>query len=57
MLSCWACIFHGVQDENLPAFKEASANIKMAQLALDLTKRHGHEPNLNILGEEYLKQH
>ena len=56
MLACWACLFHGVKEKNLPAFKEASAAVKMAQMVQDLTKKHGHEPNLNTMGEEYLKQ-
>ena len=56
MISCWACLFHGVQEKNLPAFTETSAKVKMIQVLQGLTKTHGQEPNLNTLGEEYLKQ-
>jgi hypothetical protein len=54
MISCWACLFLGVQEKNLPAFNEASANVKLIQVLQGLTKKHGHEPNLNNLGQEYL---
>ena len=56
MISWWACLFHGVQAKNLPAFTEASAKVKMIQVLQGLTKTHGQEPVLNTLGEEYLKQ-
>ena len=56
MISCWACLFHTVQEKNLPAFTENSANVKMVQVLQTLIKTHGQEPNLNTLGEEYLKQ-
>ena len=56
MISCWACLVHGVQEKNLPAFTETSAKVKMIQVLQGLTQTHGQEPNLNTLGEEYLKQ-
>jgi hypothetical protein len=56
MLSCWACLFHGVQEKNFAAFEEASLRAKMQQLVQELKKKHGQEPNLNTLGQEYLKK-
>ena len=55
MLSCWACLFHGVQEKTLLAFEEASATARMQQLVQDLKKKYGQEPNLNTLGQEYLR--
>ena len=55
MLSCWACLFHGVQECNLRAFKQPTT--KMQQLVRELHKQHGQEPNLDTLGSEYLKIH
>ena len=51
MISCWACLFHGVQEKNLPAFTETSAKVKMIQVLQGLTTTHGQEPNLNTLGK------
>ena len=41
MISCWACLFHGVQEKNLPAFTETSAKVKMIQVLQGLTKHTG----------------
>ena len=41
MLGGWACLFHGVKDKNMPAFAEASADVKMVQLVRDLAKKTG----------------
>ena len=57
MLSCWACLFHGVQEKNRPAFEKASAHSKMQQLLQAIIKKHGHDPNLNTLGEGYVRLH
>ena len=38
MLSCWACLFHGVKEENIDVAKEAS--VKLQQLILELTRSH-----------------
>ena len=56
MISCWACLFHQEQEKSWPAFTETSAKVVVIQMLQGLTKRHGQEPNLNTLGEEYLKQ-
>ena len=57
MLSCWACLFHGVQENNCPVFEKASADTKMQQLMQAIEKEHGQEPSLNTLGEEYVRNH
>ena len=58
MLSCWACLFHGVAGKNRDAFEgELGASTKLQQVMLDLkSKHHGQEPSLNTVGQEFLKR-